>query len=72
MLEHFLMIYFNTNYFVQHGRLKVRTTAEQQEIKAKERAKKLVLYKAAIGKIVTKVLNNLNCDFLYKYNNSYT
>ncbi|XP_046450899.1 geranylgeranyl transferase type-2 subunit alpha-like [Daphnia pulex] len=37
-----------------HGRLKVRTTAEQQEIKAKERAKKLVIYKTAMNLIFSK------------------
>ncbi|XP_057371450.1 geranylgeranyl transferase type-2 subunit alpha-like [Daphnia carinata] len=37
-----------------HGRLKVRTTAEQQEIKAKERAKKLAVYKAAMDRIFCK------------------
>uniref|UniRef100_T1JKS0 Geranylgeranyl transferase type-2 subunit alpha n=1 Tax=Strigamia maritima TaxID=126957 RepID=T1JKS0_STRMM len=37
-----------------HGRLKVKTTAEQQEEKRKERAKKLVIYKAAITKTFQK------------------
>nr|CAH0106996.1 unnamed protein product [Daphnia galeata] len=37
-----------------HGRLKVRTTAEQQEIKAKERAKKMVIYKTAMNLIFSK------------------
>lgn len=37
-----------------HGRLKVRTTAEQQEIKAKERAKKLAVYKVAMDRIFSK------------------
>lgn len=45
---------------MQHGRLKVRTTAEQQEIKARERAKKLVIYKTAMDKIFTKVIQENN------------
>jgi len=37
-----------------HGRLKVRTTAEQQEQKRKERAKKLAIYRSVTDKIFTK------------------
>ena len=39
----------------KHGRLKVRTTAEQQELKQKERARKLAIYKSLVEKIYTKV-----------------
>lgn len=37
-----------------HGRIKVRTTAEQEELQKKERAKKLVLYKTAMTEIFQK------------------
>ncbi|XP_013402007.1 geranylgeranyl transferase type-2 subunit alpha-like [Lingula anatina] len=37
-----------------HGRLKVKTTAEQQEAKRKEREKKMKLYNAATSKIFQK------------------
>ncbi|XP_071088978.1 geranylgeranyl transferase type-2 subunit alpha-like [Haliotis cracherodii] len=37
-----------------HGRLKVKTTAEQQEAKRKEREKKLKIYNAAVQKISAK------------------
>ncbi|XP_046580321.1 geranylgeranyl transferase type-2 subunit alpha-like [Haliotis rubra] len=37
-----------------HGRLKVKTTAEQQEAKRKEREKKLKIYNAAVQKISVK------------------
>ncbi|KAK3603828.1 hypothetical protein CHS0354_042834 [Potamilus streckersoni] len=40
-----------------HGRIKVKTTAEQQETKRKEREKKLKLYNAATGKIFDKRKN---------------
>lgn len=41
-----------------HGRLKVKTTAEQQEAKRKERERKLLLYRAATDKIFSKRKNN--------------
>ncbi|XP_054282622.1 geranylgeranyl transferase type-2 subunit alpha [Macrosteles quadrilineatus] len=37
-----------------HGRIKTRTTAEQEEIKRKERAKKVELYKAGIKAVFDK------------------
>lgn len=40
---------------MQHGRVKVRTTAEQDEIKKRERAKKVDLYKAGIHSVFDKV-----------------
>ena len=39
----------------QHGRIKVRTTAEQAEAKRKEREKKLKLYKETTSRIYEKV-----------------
>lgn len=41
--------------FFQHGRVKVRTTAEQEEILRKEKAAKVVKYKANIAIIFQKV-----------------
>ena len=46
------MIYF------QHGRLKVKTTAEQQAEKEKERAKKLALYTGGTKAAFAKVCEN--------------
>lgn len=40
---------------LQHGRVKVRTTAEQEEIKKRERAKKVDLYKDGINSVFDKV-----------------
>ena len=39
----------------QHGRIKVRTTAEQAEAKRKEREKKLKIYKETTSRIYEKV-----------------
>ncbi|KAF7386912.1 hypothetical protein HZH66_011364 [Vespula vulgaris] len=47
-----------------HGRVKVRTTAEQEEIKKKERAKKLVHYRTAITEIFRKRENKIWDDEL--------
>jgi len=41
--------------FPQHGRIKVRTTAEQAEAKRKEREKKLKVYKETTSRIYEKV-----------------
>lgn len=40
-----------------HGRVKVKTTAEQEEERRKEREKKLEIYKAAICRVVEKRQN---------------
>jgi len=40
---------------VKHGRLKVKTTEEQQEAKRKEREKKLKIYNLTTTKIFEKV-----------------
>ena len=40
---------------LQHGRLKVKTTEEQQKAKQEERAKKLKLYNAATSRAFQKV-----------------
>ena len=40
---------------MQHGRLKVKSTAEQQEAKRKEREKKLKIYNAATARVFEKV-----------------
>lgn len=45
-----------TYIFFQHGRVKVRTTAEQEEIKKRERAAKVAQYKADIATVFQKVL----------------
>jgi geranylgeranyl transferase type-2 subunit alpha len=42
------------SYF-QHGRIKVKTTAEQQEAKRKEREKKLQLYNTGTQAAFKKV-----------------
>ncbi|XP_035737831.1 geranylgeranyl transferase type-2 subunit alpha-like isoform X1 [Vespa mandarinia] len=47
-----------------HGRVKVRTTAEQEEIKKKERAKKLVHYRTAMTEIFRKRENKIWDDEL--------
>ena len=39
----------------QHGRIKVRTTAEQAEAKRKEREKKLKIYQQTTNRIYEKV-----------------
>jgi len=46
-----------------HGRLKVKTTAQQQEEKEKERAKKLVLYNTG--------MNTANEKFPFRLPNSH-
>lgn len=46
---------------LQHGRVKVKTTAQQEAEKQLERQKKLCLYKAALGRIFEKVkLQNIS------------
>lgn len=42
--------------FTQHGRIKVRTTAEQAEAKRKEREKKLKIYTETTSRIYEKVI----------------
>lgn len=42
-------------FVLQHGRVKVRTVAEQAEAKKKEKEKKLQAYNAALEKIFEKV-----------------
>ena len=42
--------------FTQHGRIKVRTTAEQAEAKRKEREKKLKFYTETTSRIYEKVI----------------
>ena len=42
--------------FFQHGRLKIKTTAEQQEEKRRERQKKLKIFRAALAKAFQKVV----------------
>ena len=42
-------------FVLQHGRLKVKTTAEQEEAKHKERDRKLKLYTAGTSKVFSKV-----------------
>lgn len=41
-----------------HGRLKVRTTQEQEELKRKEREKKLAIYKHCMTKCISKIEKN--------------
>ncbi|KAK0096681.1 hypothetical protein PV326_004760 [Microctonus aethiopoides] len=45
-----------------HGRIKVRTTAEQEAIKKVERAKKVVQYRAAINLVFQKRKDNIYDD----------
>lgn len=57
----FDILIFNENYFnekliFQHGRVKVRTTAEQEALKKKEKAEKLSRYKAGMGIVFKKVI----------------
>jgi len=49
---------------VQHGRLKVRTSAEQAAAKQKEREKKMKVYNEATEKIFSKVNKNFCSDLL--------
>lgn len=49
---------------VQHGRLKVRTSAEQAAAKQKEREKKMKVYNEVTEKIFSKVVVNIQHDFL--------
>lgn len=51
-------IYMYIMFDFQHGRLKVKTTAEQQEAKRKERDRKLKLYTAGTSKVFSKVQSN--------------
>ncbi|KAF7997259.1 hypothetical protein HCN44_005536 [Aphidius gifuensis] len=48
-----------------HGRVKVRTTAEQEAIKKIERAKKVVLYKAALNIVFQKRNDKIFDDELF-------
>ena len=49
--------------YCQHGRLKVKTTAEQDEAKKKERQKKLQLYQAGMQKAMQKVsMQHIHCN----------
>lgn len=47
--------------FTQHGRIKVRTTAEQAEAKRKEREKKLKIYAETTSRIYEKVICFFHC-----------
>lgn len=47
----------------QHGRLKVKTTEEQQKAKQEERAKKLKLYNAATSRAFQKVADKYGIFF---------
>ena len=57
-------------HVLKHGRLKVRTTAEQQEAKRKEREKKLKIYNAATDRAFEKVRQNFtpvpNCIWVQR------
>ena len=53
---HYLMKVYNFLFlFFQHGRLKVKTTKEQEEEKRQKRAQKVKQYRAAYARIVEKV-----------------
>ncbi|CAK9801484.1 Geranylgeranyl transferase type-2 subunit alpha [Anthophora quadrimaculata] len=47
-----------------HGRVKVRTTAEQEAIKNKEKVEKLARYKAGMSIVFEKRRNNVYDDEL--------
>jgi hypothetical protein len=44
--------------FLQHGKVKTKRSAEDQESKRKEREKKTKLYQLGIERAFTKVLHN--------------
>ena len=53
----------------QHGRIKVRTTAEQAEAKRKEREKKLKIYNETTSRIYEKVIKKNPNNILLEVKN---